>query len=69
MQSDTMWLFFLTLMVFSGGILILCGNYERRIKALETNPITRIKIVPRSAYDDQSGVQWTSTSNYQYEKV
>ena len=64
-----MWLFLLTCLVFSGGVLVLCGNYERRIQALQANPVTRFKIVPRSAYDDQSGVRWMSTSADVYDKV
>ena len=50
-------------LMVSGAVLMLIGNYERRIKALERNPRTQIKIVPRAEYDDQSGVRWTSDSH------
>ena len=44
------------------AILMMVGHYERRIKALENNPRERVRIVPRSTYDDQLGIDWTSSS-------
>jgi hypothetical protein len=45
------------------AIMIVVGNYERRIAAMENNPRERVMIVPRSTYEDQMGLDWT-TSTY-----
>jgi len=58
-----MWWHLVTLAAICGVALVLVGNYERRIKALENNPRTQIRIVPRAEFDDQSGVLWSSDSN------
>ncbi len=44
------------------GALMLVGHYERRVRALETNPRERIRIVPRSYYDEQTGADFQSGS-------
>lgn len=43
-------------------IMILAGNYERRIAAMEKNPRERVRIVPRSTYEDQMGLNWTTST-------
>lgn len=44
------------------AIMIVIGNYERRIAALEKNPRERVRIVPRSTYEDQMGMDWVSST-------
>ena len=50
------WLFMFLASV--AGTLILIGHYERRITAMEMNPRERIRIVPRTYYEEQTGVNW-----------
>lgn len=55
-----MWCFlFFALLAAS---LMVIGHYERRVRALENNPRERVRIVPRSMYDEQLGVDWVSES-------
>lgn len=58
--SCKMWVFLFFAAV--AAIMIIVGNYERRIAAMERNPRERVRIVPRSAYEDQMGLDWTTTS-------
>lgn len=45
------------------GVAIACvGHYRAKIEALERNPVTRVRIVPRSMYDDAMGMDWVSES-------
>jgi hypothetical protein len=50
------------MMVFVGVLLTVVGHYQRRIVALTENPVTKVRIVPRTLYDEQLGVDWTSES-------
>ena len=43
--------------------LILAGHYERRLGVLRDSPRERIRIVPRTLYDEQTGVAWTTTTS------
>lgn len=45
------------------AIMIVIGNYERRIAAMEKHPRERVRIVPRSAYEDQMGLDWTTSTS------
>lgn len=49
-------------LVFAGMMLVVIGHYRRRIVALTDNPLTKVRIVPRTMYDEQLGVDWTSES-------
>ena len=40
--------------------LILVGHYERRVRVLESTPQTRIRLVPRTYYEEQLGVKWST---------
>lgn len=44
------------------GMLMTIGHYERRIDAMNANPRVRVKLVPRTMYEEQTGVDWVSTS-------
>ncbi len=44
-------------------VLILNGYYLTRINALENNPVTKVQIVPRTLYEEQLGIDWTSTAS------
>jgi uncharacterized membrane protein len=55
-----MWCFlFFALLAAS---LMVIGHYERRVRTLEANPRERVRIVPRTLYDEQLGVDWVSES-------
>jgi hypothetical protein len=41
-------------------IMMVTGYYMERIEALQQNPVTKVKIVPRTMYEDQMGITWTS---------
>lgn len=45
-----------------GVLFVVVGHYEGRVAALENNPVTRTRILPRTQYDDLMGVDWTSES-------
>jgi hypothetical protein len=45
------------------AIMIVIGNYERRIAAMEKHPRERVRIVPRSTYEDQMGLDWTTSTS------
>lgn len=44
------------------AIMIEVGNYERMIAAMEKHPRERVRIVPRSVYEDHVGVDWTTST-------
>lgn len=46
-----------------GVCFAIAGHYRSKIDALERNPVTRMRIVPRTMYDDMMGVDWVSESN------
>ena len=46
------------LLVFVGIVLALVGHYRGRIQAMERNPVTRTRIVPRTMLEDTMGVDW-----------
>lgn len=46
-----------------GVALVSAGHYRRRLDALEANPVTRVRIVPRTLYDEQMGVDWRTESS------
>jgi hypothetical protein len=50
----------LILLVALGVALAMAGNYRARIRALEKNPASRVRIIPRTMYDDVMGVDWVS---------
>lgn len=58
-----LWFAFLLVAAVS---MILIGHYERRIRVIESNPQTRIRIVPRTVYDQQLGVLWSTENDVQY---
>lgn len=47
-------------LTFAGIALAMAGYYRGRIAALQKNPVTRVRIVPRTMYDDVMGVNWVS---------
>ena len=47
-------------MLFIGITLAITGYYRSRLDALKRNPVTRVRIVPRTMYDDVTGVDWVS---------
>lgn len=61
-----MWWWLIVVLASAGAVLVVAGNYERRIRALLENPRTQIRIVPRAEFDDQSGVRWSSDSHGNY---
>ena len=56
-------LWFFMFLASLAGTLILVGHYERRIAALEANPRIQMRIVPRTLYEEQTGVDWVSNAN------
>ena len=42
-----------------GIVVALIGWYEARLQAMEKNPVTRTRIIPRTMYDDIMGVDWS----------
>ena len=58
-----LWFAFLTVAAVA---MILIGHYERRIRVIESNPQTRIRIVPRTIYDQQLGVAWSTENDEQH---
>jgi hypothetical protein len=59
-RTGKMWAFLFFAAV--AAMMIVVGNYERRIAAMEKNPRERVRIVPRSTYDDQMGMDWVSST-------
>ena len=51
---------FLMMLVFTGLTLTITGYYRSRIDAMIRNPVTRVRIVPRTMYDDVTGVDWVT---------
>ena len=49
-------------LVLSGVALAVAGHYRAKVAALEQNPITRVRIVPRTMFEDSMGVNWVSES-------
>lgn len=47
-------------MILVGITLALSGYYRTRIDALLRNPTTRVRIIPRTMYDDVTGVDWVT---------
>jgi hypothetical protein len=43
-----------------GVLLVVVGHYQRQIDALSLHPVTKVRIVPRTLYEEQMGVDWTS---------
>jgi hypothetical protein len=43
--------------------LMLVGHYRGRIDALQRNPVTQFKIVPRTLYEEQLGITWASAAS------
>lgn len=41
-------------------LAMVSGYFMERIEALQKNPQTKVKIVPRTMYEDQMGITWTS---------
>jgi hypothetical protein len=54
------------LLMVAAVAMILVGHYERRIRVIEANPQTRIRIVPRTLYDQQLGVSWSTENDEQH---
>lgn len=52
----------LLLLVVVGACIALVGNYRSQIDAMKRNPVTRVRIIPRTMYDDVMGVDWVSES-------
>lgn len=50
------------MLMFVGVLLMVLGHYQKRIAALTDNPVTKVRIVPRTLYEEQLGVDWTSQS-------
>ena len=48
------------LLIFLGVALAMAGNYRAQISALKKNPASRVRIIPRTMYDDVMGVDWVS---------
>jgi hypothetical protein len=46
-----------------GVLMVVVGHYQRQINALVANPTTKVRIVPRTLYEEQLGVDWTSQNN------
>ena len=47
-------------MTFVGIILAIVGYYRSRLDAIARNPVTRVRIIPRTMYDDVTGVDWVT---------
>jgi hypothetical protein len=47
-------------MLFIGILLAVTGYYRSRLDALTRNPVTRVRIIPRTMYDDVTGVDWVT---------
>ena len=47
-------------LLFVGITLAIVGYYRSRLDALIRNPVTRVRIVPRTMYDDVTGVDWVT---------
>lgn len=43
-----------------GVLMVVVGHYRGRLSALTANPVTRVKFIPRTLFDEQMGVDWTS---------
>jgi hypothetical protein len=57
-------MFWLLMFVASvAASLIVVGHYERRIAAMEKYPRERVRIVPRTLYEEQTGVNWISEAS------
>jgi hypothetical protein len=41
-------------------VSIVVGYYDGRLQALRTNPVVKVHMVPRTLYEEQLGVAWTS---------
>lgn len=55
-----MWTMFAVVILFLGLTLAITGYYRSRVDALIKNPVTKVRIVPRTMYDDVTGVDWVS---------
>ena len=58
-----------TFLLVAAVSMILIGHGERRIRVIEANPQTRIRIVPRAVNDQQLGVSWSTENDEQYGTV
>jgi len=43
-----------------GLMLMVIGHYERRLQTMERTPRERVRIVPRTLYEEQLGVDFVS---------
>lgn len=50
----------LAMMCLVGVLITVVGHFRRRIEAMERNPSTRVRIIPRTMYDDMLGLNWIS---------
>jgi len=53
---------FVLALVLCGLLITVTGYYRGRIAAMESNPVTRVRIIPRTMYDDMMGVSWESAA-------
>ena len=50
----------IVLIMAAALLMMTSGYFMERIEALQKNPQTKVKIVPRTMYEDQMGIIWTS---------